>query len=59
MRAYKLNIEYNHQVTIGVNYVKFHLYGEDLWDFKTSPYKGLLKNLFYEIIPGMIAGKGE
>lgn len=55
MGAYKLNIEYYHKVTIGTNYVKLHLYGEDLWDFKPSPDKGLLKNLTNEIIPGMIA----
>ena len=59
MGAYKLNIEYNHKVTIGVNYVTLHLYGEDLWDFKPSPDKGLLKNLFDEIIPGIIAGRGK
>ena len=58
MGAYKLNIEYNHKVTIGVNYVKLHLYGEDLWDFKTSKDKGILKNLTIEIIPSLIAGRG-
>ena len=58
MGAYKLNIEYNHKVTIGVNYVTLHLYGEDLWDFKTSKDKGFWKNLKTEIIPGILAGKG-
>ena len=58
MGAYKLNIEYNHKVTIGVNYVDLHLFGEDLWDFKPSPDKGILKNFFDEIIPGAVAGEG-
>ena len=31
LEEYKLNIEYNHKVNIGVNYVNLHLYGEDLW----------------------------
>ena len=56
MGTYKLNIEYNHKVTIGVNYVKLHLYGEDLWDFKTSKDKGILKNFTNEILPGLFIG---
>ena len=55
MGKYKLNIEYNHKVSIGTNYVKLHLYGEDLWDFKGSPDKGFIGNMANEVIPGMIA----
>ena len=61
MGAYKLNIQYYHKVSIGVNKVKLHLYGEDLWDFKEDPNKPFLRNLVNEKIPGMIAdffGKG-
>ena len=61
MGAYKLNIEYYHKVSIGTNYVKLHLFGEDLWDFKTSKDKGFLKNMATEVLPGMVAdffGKG-
>lgn len=58
MGMYKLNIEYNHKVTVGKNDIVLHLYGSDLWDFKPSKDKGFLKNLTNEIIPGMIAGDG-
>ena len=52
---YKLNIEYNHKVSVGVNYVELHLFGSDKWDFETSKDKGVFKNLTQEIIPGKIA----
>ena len=58
MGMYKLNIEYNHKVTVGVNYIELHLYGSDLWDFQPSKDKSWFKNLTNEIIPGMVAGKG-
>ena len=59
MGMYKLNIEYNHKVSVGVNYVELHLFGSDKWDFQTSKDKGVFKNLTQEIIPGMIAGDGK
>lgn len=59
MGMYKLNIEYCHKVTVGVNYVELHLFGSDKWDFETSKDKGFFKNLTQEIIPGLIAGKGK
>ena len=59
MGMYKLNIEYNHKVTVGINYVELHLFGSDLWDFEPSKDKGVFKNLTQEIIPGLVAGKGK
>jgi len=59
MGHYKLNIEYNHKVNIGVNYVNLHLYGEDLWDFEYAFDKSFLDNLKNQILPLMVAGNGR
>ena len=58
MGMYKLNIEYRHEVKVGINNVVLHLFGSDKWDFEPSKDKGFFKNLTQEIIPGWVAGKG-
>jgi hypothetical protein len=56
--SYRLDIQYNHRVSKGLNQVRVALSGSDRWDFDTNPNKGLVHNLFHEWIPSLFAGKG-
>jgi hypothetical protein len=56
--SYRLDIQYNHGVSKGLNQVRLALSGSDRWDFDENPNKGWFHNLFNEWIPSLFAGKG-